>query len=607
MLINGRAGRRAPLSVMAFAICAVAFTLVVVLADSRSTASAQGPSVVAIPDSGDPLANGQALLDAVAAATASGQPTTIELAAGVFNLNGAPMVLPGGIDLVGQGETTELCLCGVELVGEFGRSRDVGSLSIRGDTSLRDFHFNPLRTPPAQGDWGILDHLGEIEVTAGDSEMIRLESDGAYRGLGGNFVNIVGGSLALIDSAVRDGSIGVESGAEFTMTRSSVSNSYQEIASASWRGSIGISADVGSSVTVTESTISSPEPSVRSSGDVVIMESTISAYEDPYYSDLASAVKMSGGSLLVVDSELRGSDDALLGVDADVRVVGGNISAGSWFGEATGITLTGGTLAVAGTTLSAREYGAGIYVEGTNAYAADVTLSGRWTGVSSDNGLLLDRADFADYQASDDDDYVRREVTCSQTTLSGVVGTPSGCLEVSAERLAFGVGGVWGPAIDGSAHRLPGVIEAEDYDMSLADGVATFGDANASNVGSSIYRIDAVDVYRTRSATGAGYVDGAQSIGAIRGGEFTEYSVDVPAAGTFDFGLRLASGSPDPGGVEVFVDDVSVGAVDIAAGDLGGWWSFTDIAVGQADLSAGRHVVRVEWLAPEGSRLIASR
>jgi len=135
----------------------------------------------------------------------------------------------------------------------------------------------------------------------------------------------------------------------------------------------------------------------------------------------------------------------------------------------------------------------------------------------------------------------------------------------------------------GVAWPLPGGVEAEDYDLGGA-GVA-FSDVEDLNKGGA-YRADAVDIWATSGAEGF-------TVGSTRGGEWTEYTVDAGAGGTFEVNLRLASGFGEAGGVRVLIDGSLVGEVPQVGGL--GWWNFADVNVGAVAFSPGTHVVRVEW------------
>lgn len=137
-------------------------------------------------------------------------------------------------------------------------------------------------------------------------------------------------------------------------------------------------------------------------------------------------------------------------------------------------------------------------------------------------------------------------------------------------------------------HELPGRIEAEDYDNG-GQGVA-FNDVDEYDNRGGQYRDDPVDIWTT-----VGEPDGL-TVGATRGGEWLEYSVDLDRSATFALQVRMASAYVDPGGIEVSIDGVSAGTVDVGASGTGGWWQWNLVDLGQVTVEEGPHVVRLAWL-----------
>lgn len=154
-----------------------------------------------------------------------------------------------------------------------------------------------------------------------------------------------------------------------------------------------------------------------------------------------------------------------------------------------------------------------------------------------------------------------------QTTSSGVsitVGTPAG-------QTPFG----------GVAHALPGSIEAENYDEGGA-GVA-YSDSDAGNTGSA-YRSDDVDI---EAASTSGF-----HVGWTEANEWLEYTVNVAADGNYDLSLEMAS--EIGGSFHVEIDNVDVsGSVAVAA--TGGWESWVTSTVSSVALTAGEHVLKVQF------------
>ena len=81
----------------------------------------------------------------------------------------------------------------------------------------------------------------------------------------------------------------------------------------------------------------------------------------------------------------------------------------------------------------------------------------------------------------------------------------------------------------GAPWAVPGTIQVEDYDLG-GEGTG-YHDATAGNDGGD-YRTDDVDILITPNETLVGWI-------AI--GDWTEYTVDVAQAGTYDLEVRFAS------------------------------------------------------------------
>ena len=129
-----------------------------------------------------------------------------------------------------------------------------------------------------------------------------------------------------------------------------------------------------------------------------------------------------------------------------------------------------------------------------------------------------------------------------------------------------------------TAHHLPGIVQAEDYDVSA------YWDATLANEGGA-YRFDAVDI----ELIGTEY-----NVGWIRPGEFLNYSVDAPVAGNRTLALRVANPEPVTKTITVLVDGAPRGKVRVDP--TGGWLNYQEFSV-QAPLhfTPGRHVVTISF------------
>ena len=132
----------------------------------------------------------------------------------------------------------------------------------------------------------------------------------------------------------------------------------------------------------------------------------------------------------------------------------------------------------------------------------------------------------------------------------------------------------------GSPFVLPTRIEAEDYDLG-GEGVAYHDNDGGNNGGQ--YRTDDVDIEGC-SDTGGGY-----NVGWLSADEWLEYIVTVPASGTYDIDIRVASDATG-GNFHIEFNSVDVtGNVSVPV--TGGWQSWTTVSA-TATLSAGTQVMR---------------
>src|SRR5215210_7774622 len=86
----------------------------------------------------------------------------------------------------------------------------------------------------------------------------------------------------------------------------------------------------------------------------------------------------------------------------------------------------------------------------------------------------------------------------------------------------------------GTPWPVPGLIQAENYDVG-GEGVA-YHDTTAANEGGMYRTSEGPDV-----ADGALSDDGTYAVGWMRPGEWLQYTVNVPTAGTYTLGARVSS------------------------------------------------------------------
>jgi len=83
------------------------------------------------------------------------------------------------------------------------------------------------------------------------------------------------------------------------------------------------------------------------------------------------------------------------------------------------------------------------------------------------------------------------------------------------------------------------------------------------------------------------------NIGWIAAGDWVQYTVTVQRDGVYKFAAWLASDADPTGGVIVSVDDKVVGTSPNSAKD--GWQTYALYDVGEAEIVAGEHVIKVEF------------
>jgi hypothetical protein len=127
------------------------------------------------------------------------------------------------------------------------------------------------------------------------------------------------------------------------------------------------------------------------------------------------------------------------------------------------------------------------------------------------------------------------------------------------------------------------IIQAEDYDHG-GEGVA-YHDVNPQNSGGQYRIAQGVEIYAS-SDTGGGYFV------PTRVGEWVEYTVNVPAAGTYRLDARLSNSQTTAGGFHLEIDGTNVTGPVTAppTGSADVWTTVSDAGI---TLPAGRHVLRL--------------
>ncbi|WP_375437458.1 cellulase family glycosylhydrolase [uncultured Hymenobacter sp.] len=142
-----------------------------------------------------------------------------------------------------------------------------------------------------------------------------------------------------------------------------------------------------------------------------------------------------------------------------------------------------------------------------------------------------------------------------------------------------------------TAHTLPGTIQAADYDLGR-NGTAYFDDYAARtdftnhtphNQGRA-YRNDGVDVQTVTDAASNGF-----AVGHTTTGEWLNYTVTVPKAGTFALQARMMNTTKLPATLSVKLDGKEAVATIIAAPEA----TWQTVSGGTLALPAGKHTLQL--------------
>ena len=191
------------------------------------------------------------------------------------------------------------------------------------------------------------------------------------------------------------------------------------------------------------------------------------------------------------------------------------------------------------------------------------------------------------------------ETSCEVTGLKGVVeqvflvfkGSKDSTMAIKA--WGFEGSGTTPPEpqkpYDGEAIKLPAKIEAEKYDIpgtGRGGDVDSYSDSEGENQGDADFRADqGVDI--VLGGTG-------MAIGYTASGEWLEYTVDVPADGSYDIKVSASTGMENGASFCFLLDGETLIGDTIKVPQTGEDWSvYKEFDGGKATLTKGTHVIRL--------------
>ena len=131
----------------------------------------------------------------------------------------------------------------------------------------------------------------------------------------------------------------------------------------------------------------------------------------------------------------------------------------------------------------------------------------------------------------------------------------------------------------GARANIPGIIEAEQYDMG-GQNIAYY-DLSTANEGGA-FRSDAVDIEATSS--------GGYNVGWIQNGEWLDYSIVINTSGNYKIDARIAAVA-DGKTFALQLDGVTLGSFSVP--NTGGWQNWQIVTLNNIVLTAGQKTLRI--------------
>ncbi len=213
-----------------------------------------------------------------------------------------------------------------------------------------------------------------------------------------------------------------------------------------------------------------------------------------------------------------------------------------------------------------------------NITATATATSGSISSVKFYNGnTLLSTDNSSPYS------YSWTNVAAGAYTIRAVATDNSG--NSAADSVKIKVNAARGP-YNGTAQVIPGTIQVENYDVG-GNGIAYSDDSPGSVVTPTVnFRTNEDVDIETCTDAGGGY-----NLGYATAAEWLEYTVNVTSAGAYVVDLRAACNG-DGRTVSLSMDGTTI-ASNIAIPNTGAWQTWTTVKVGNVQLTAGQHVLRL--------------
>jgi uncharacterized delta-60 repeat protein len=135
----------------------------------------------------------------------------------------------------------------------------------------------------------------------------------------------------------------------------------------------------------------------------------------------------------------------------------------------------------------------------------------------------------------------------------------------------------------GTPVALPGTINAADFDKG-GEGVA-YHDTDAANVGGAYRTGEGVDIQNKTA--------GGPYLGFVKAGEWVEYTVDIPTAGSYD--IFVGTAHLGNGGTFHLELDGARMTDQLTVRHGRDWQDFASVGQNSITLPAGRHVLRLSF------------